>query len=165
MKRIILILILLCHSALVKSQTLAPQVMASGGVYASGGGYSLSQTVGELSVQTATTPLSMLTQGFQQPFSTAIVAVPDLTSTSPFTVYPNPVHNNLFLSFNTETDEMYSVKITDVLGSEVYILQRSLSAIESSCVIDVSGIAIGLYLINIQSTKSQYSKSIRFIKN
>jgi hypothetical protein len=50
------------------SQTLSPNVIVSGGGYFSGGGASLSWTMGETFYKTLTNPNKMLTQGFQQPY-------------------------------------------------------------------------------------------------
>jgi len=49
------------------AQMLTPKVVASGGDFASNGGYSISSTVGEPVVQTFSSSGFYLTQGFQQP--------------------------------------------------------------------------------------------------
>ncbi|OWY20129.1 hypothetical protein C7N43_23130 [Sphingobacteriales bacterium UPWRP_1] len=50
-----------------QAQSLTPQVVASGGGYAQGGGYSLSYTIGEPVTATLTSGSNILTQGFHQP--------------------------------------------------------------------------------------------------
>lgn len=55
------------------AQSLTPQVVASGGAYATGGGYSLAYTVGEPVTATLTNGGNILTQGFHQPDLQTIV--------------------------------------------------------------------------------------------
>ena len=62
-------------STVVFAQTLTPKVLATAGNYATGGGFSLSQTIGETFNKTLQTGSNILTQGEQQPPS-GIIPLP-----------------------------------------------------------------------------------------
>ncbi len=72
-KHLFVIAICSLFSFSVFAQSLSPQVVASGGGYATGGGYSLSYTIGEPVTATLTGGSNILTQGFHQPDLQAIV--------------------------------------------------------------------------------------------
>ena len=73
MKKTALIFILnfaFCISHFVSAQTLNPTVIPASGGYSTGGGKSLSWTLGETSYKTLQNGSFLLTQGFQQPYIT-----------------------------------------------------------------------------------------------
>ena len=104
------------------AQTLSPFVISSSGGFYSGGGNTLSTTVGEMTmVQTFTGGTSILTQGFQQP-TDFNVGIPVLSSPSQnsVTVFPNPNSGIFTLMINMEKDADVSLRIFDAIGREVY---------------------------------------------
>src|SRR5210317_1604377 len=68
MKRFSLLILAISISVGVFSQTLSPEVNASGGDYHTNANGSLSITIGETVIETFVGANSILTQGFQQPF-------------------------------------------------------------------------------------------------
>lgn len=70
MKKLIIILLVISHWSLVNGQTLSPKVLATSGGYFTGGGNSLSWTLGETFNATLQNGSYMLTQGEQQPYIT-----------------------------------------------------------------------------------------------
>ncbi|QQS30849.1 MAG: hypothetical protein IPM47_07970 [Sphingobacteriales bacterium] len=76
MKSVVKLLVIACLSISINStfaQSLSPQVVASGGGYGTGGGYTLSYTVGEPVIATLSGGSNILTQGFHQPDLQTIV--------------------------------------------------------------------------------------------
>lgn len=71
----IILALCLSGSLLCNSQSIDNSVIATSGDYFEGGGNSLSWTLGELAVETYTSPDVILTQGFQQPFEITIMGI------------------------------------------------------------------------------------------
>jgi hypothetical protein len=67
MQKIVIVLFASMATMQSPAQTLSPTVLATSGGYSTGGGYSLSYTVGETIVTTLQAGSHLLTQGFQQP--------------------------------------------------------------------------------------------------
>jgi hypothetical protein len=74
MQKIVILWLASLASLQSPAQTLSPTVLATSGGYSTGGGYSLSYTVGETIVTTLQVGNYLLTQGFQQP--TPMLALP-----------------------------------------------------------------------------------------
>ena len=68
MKKLIILTLSVIISTVVSAQTLSPKVTPSAGGYFTGGGNSLSWTMGETFNTTLQSGNTMLTQGFQQPY-------------------------------------------------------------------------------------------------
>lgn len=68
MKNLLFIGIALIFSNLLQAQSVTPSVISSAGTFLSAGGYTLSQTIGEMSAVSTLGPVGgyILTQGFQQ---------------------------------------------------------------------------------------------------
>ena len=74
-------------------------------------------------------------------------------------VYPNPAHNNLFIS---ATENINSISVTDMIGQTVIANQKTTP--QQAQNIDISTLADGVYLLKVNSIDNQV-KVIRFIKN
>ncbi|MEA3444439.1 MAG: T9SS type A sorting domain-containing protein, partial [Bacteroidota bacterium] len=84
--------IFLC-SIIVHSQIVSPEVVATAGGYVEGAGVSVSWTLGEISVETYTAGNVVLTQGFQQTWSTTDCQTMNFASGwSIFSSYINPTN-------------------------------------------------------------------------
>lgn len=167
MRKIHLLLALLFISLTqLPAQTLTPEVIASGGEYVSSGGYSLSQTFGEMMVVTSTTGASILTQGFQQPQQGIVTGMDDvINSAVHLTVYPSPAKDILFVNLFSENDISYNLRITDALGKQISLRDHSPSAMNSSDAIDISMLHHGFYFLTVTSSDSKFVKTVTFNKN
>ena len=87
MKKILLTTICLAFASLSFSQQLSRYVVSSGGNYSTSASGSLSSTIGESMVATLTSSSNVLTQGFQQSFSTPV---------DPTIVITNPLQSDNF---------------------------------------------------------------------
>ncbi len=83
--------------------------------------------------------------------------VPDgaVNSISSFTAYPNPSQGKFILSFNSDKDARYALKVVDVLGN--ILINSDLSVTEgfNSREINLENVAAGLYFVSIQSEGSE----------
>ncbi len=72
-----------------------------------------------------------------------------------FNVFPNPVHENLNITFNERGT--YKVILTDILGKVVKQLEVSN---KNSINIPVTDLNSGNYILNVNSDKKSYSKKV-----
>ena len=120
MKKIIIVLAVLsciyCHA-----QTTTPQVVSAAGWYATGGGVTLLQTIGEMSmVSTLTAGSTQLTQGFEQPELIYPAGILDFTADGgALTLFPNPATDYFVLNYSFPHQGDLNVSIYNMLGEKV----------------------------------------------
>jgi uncharacterized repeat protein (TIGR01451 family) len=66
---------------------------------------------------------------------------------SDYLVYPNPVRNELKIIFNNGSGKVHPIQIRDMLGNVISNLTVKYDYTSSSCTVDVSALASGLYLV------------------
>jgi hypothetical protein len=159
-KHLLLILFLFINTAICFSQSLSNEVIASTGNYATSASGSLSQTSGEAVVATLQDGQSMLTQGFQQPF-TLTVGIQNQDEMGAIKVYPNPVTDLL----NIDLSEEWS-------GSTIQLFDATAKLVFSSknnaglCKLQFAGLANGHYELRIidRSQTDQFTRKINHIQ-
>lgn len=144
----------------VHAQSIERQVIGSAGTYHyQGSAGSLSFTVGEAATSTLVSPGDQLTQGFQQPVAGDF---PTILSTNSLplgiAVYPNPVHDLLFVRDTEGRNLVLSVQ--DALGRRVPVELNAFGPAQS---IDVQHLARGSYVLTIMATSGE-RWTITFIK-
>ena len=132
----------------------SPVVMASSGGFFSSNGYSLSYTLGELSIKTLTKSSNILTEGFQQGKQHKVVL--------PFKdirYFPNPVTSTpLHLDFYTDDGQSFIVQVYSVTGRLMAIFNYDNVVNGERRDISFEGVEKGLYLIKIQSKDGKIQK-------
>ena len=146
-------------SALV-AQTISPQALsATGGFYASGGNYTMSYTVGEMTmVKTFTGGNYILTQGFQQPTDSLISGLLDFTTDDfgSFVVYPNPAVNKVWFGMQFPAEGNVLVSIFNLLGEKTAdVFSGSYTNGKVVAQQDISTYAAGMYLMSASFTDSK----------
>ncbi len=68
-----------------------------------------------------------------------------------YTAYPNPTTGRTTISFTTEEKAKYTVRVTDLLGNVVMNEVVNAEAGINMKELNLSSVAKGLYLINLQS--------------
>ncbi len=126
MKKIYLLLVTALVVSGVKAQMLTPTVIASTGAYSANGNYSLSYTVGEMTmVQTFSSDSNILTQGFQQP-NDKITGLIDITPAEfgSFVVYPNPTVDQFWFGFQLPEAGKVTLTMYDAIARKyrIYIM-------------------------------------------
>jgi Secretion system C-terminal sorting domain len=157
MKKIYLLLIAALFGFGAKAQMLTPTVIASTGAYAANGNYSLSYTVGEMTmVQTFTGGNNILTQGFQQP-NDKVTGLIDITSAEfgSFVVYPNPAVDQFWFGFQLPEAGKVTVTMYDAIGqkiSDIYYGNYESGKIVSNA--NAANLAAGMYLVTLTFTSN-----------
>jgi hypothetical protein len=155
--------IALLISAFSVGQSLSPQVIVSDGNYLTSAGGSISYSIGEPVSETTFSGSHILTQGFQQPFSVSLTAVPENTDAS-FFVFPNPVKDAFTIDFGKSAIGVYTISISDVTGR---LIQRKEVEINNSSFEQPISLAEndnGIYLISISNKEKTYTRSFKIIK-
>ena len=88
-----------------------------------------------------------------------VVLTPDGRS---FSIFPNPVKDQLFLVFNGQSNGQGSVRITDQFGKQVYTQQINSQQTGTQLNINVSTLKSGLYYIQVITGDGM--KSAKFVK-
>src|ERR1041385_872456 len=113
MKKNILTFSVLSFSFFSFAQSSSPDVIASGGGFATGAGFTNSFTIGQGSLpETFSAGTFIITQGFQQPadVSTSLAPASDLFA---FGEYPNPTSGELFLQYDLQNSSEVTIEIVD----------------------------------------------------
>ncbi len=149
------------------AQQLSPAVLASGGGTARTSTMVLDWTLGELVVETVTTPDRLYTQGFHQPMlqvveldNQASLAGGDAAFT--FTVAPNPVASYLTVGITAPEDASFQLRLTDLNGRQ-YDLPAVPTTVRSTQ-IDMTQFSAGMYLLHISKADGQLLKSYKVFK-
>lgn len=162
MKKTLLALFLLAAAG-AKAQTSKPDVIASGGGFASSSSFTNSFTLGQGSLnQTFSAGTFILTQGFQQPdlLSTGMAPVTPRGSVATF---PNPSNGSFFLEYDLESNAEVTVEAFNVLGEIVYSETSNRSSGHQLHPVDLAGQPDGVYFIRCtiktaESTSTRTSK-------
>ncbi len=75
-------------------------------------------------------------------------------------IYPNPVNSTLKITFENNVKTYQAVKISTILGNNIYESPIQLLDSEDELSIDVSGFAKGTYFVQLIGTDRQISKKI-----
>ena len=86
----------------------------------------------------------------------------DLIGIENISAFPNPASDKATVTFNSEINAKYSLKVIDLLGN--VLITEELSAVEgyNSKEIDLKNISKGIYIVNIQS-EGINSRSLRLV--
>ena len=162
-KLIFFTLFLMGSSGILQAQSLSQFVVGNSGETISGASGTLSFTVGEPIIGTSTNGPS-LGQGFWLGAIEGIILnAEDFSFESTTTVYPNPVRNQLTISFQEMVDDEFNVMVYDITGKKV--LQENLPIHHSVSYLNFESLSNGTYLLEIIRVKDSYSKTFKIIKN
>jgi hypothetical protein len=159
MKTYLLFLSLFFFYESALSQSLSPQVLASGGAQVQDpSGISLSWTLGELSTELLDQGIS-LQQGFQQgAFSMTVQTQSSFLSDDQWQAFPNPVRYTLQVS--TSFDQVWHYALFDGLGRGVLSGKNQTPFLQ----IDLPPLAQGLYWLQIRDASGRLAHKKIFIQ-
>ena len=160
-----LMVAILALPAGVFAQSLAPQVVASGGGSGTVSGVSLDFTIGEAVTTTATAGSTTLTQGFQQPPVVETVGREDVVpSAGQLVLYPNPSAGNTFLRVDAPQHGELQLVVYDAVGKRIYANTRQLTGGEQHLELPTATLSAGHYTVAfvsaIEGFDGQYRKLI-----
>src|ERR1017187_7118139 len=142
----ILFLIVILFQA--KAQSVSPFVIASSGGYFSNATFSLSSTVGEMTmVETFSDGNNFLTQGFQQPFSINTGITNIIPDNGAYSIYPNPSNGNFMLAYHYGTGGTAMFRVFNMLGQEITNSEEKFDKGVNFQNFNVSTLANGIYFL------------------
>ncbi|HEY0262561.1 MAG TPA: hypothetical protein VGB95_06005, partial [Chitinophagales bacterium] len=105
----------------MQAQTISSKVLAVSGNFVQAGSYSLSQTVGEMTmVQTVSASSYILTQGFQQPELKMVMSISDLGNFGGvLDLFPNPANDFVHLQYKFPIAGTMQMTIYNSIGQRV----------------------------------------------
>ena len=87
------------------------------------------------------------------------VGIAEKEQAQPVSVYPNPSSSNMNVAVNTGTTEILNVKLMNALGTVVYNEKISTTG-KLNHTINVGKLAEGMYFLNVEGKKLNYSQKI-----
>ena len=160
--RYTIIVLHLCSSFLAQAQSASPDVIASSGDYFSNANYSMAWTLGEVMTETYSPANNFFTQGFHQPDYGTLTFVENLNSETSVIAFPNPVINDLHISFGNNNG-VYLIKIFDAIGN--ILSAESVSTNGNSVhILPLSNYPSGMYLVQAVNNASFSKSSYTIIK-
>jgi hypothetical protein len=149
MKKIILSASTLFLCIFATAQSSAPDVLASGGGFATGAGFTNSFTIGQGAIpETFTAGTFILTQGFQQPADMGTGLAPVNLPSTNIGTFPNPSNGQFFLQYDLDENAVVTVEAFDVLGQQVYNETTSKNTGKQLHEINLAAQANGIYFVN-----------------
>ncbi|MBP6730474.1 MAG: T9SS type A sorting domain-containing protein [Chitinophagales bacterium] len=139
---------------LIPAQAVSPQVIATSGGFAAGANLSVSYTVGESAVTTASGGSNILTQGFQQP-SDIISGLLDIEKQNAGTLslYPVPATTKLWFGYMFNQAGKIEVQLYNVLGQPLnYSLTEHYISGKVIHQLDCNAYAAGNYFLKASIT-------------
>jgi hypothetical protein len=158
-------------SLFAAAQWLRPEVIASQGGVSKSENISLEWTLGEFAVESVLSGSRLFTQGFHQPLliTKEFYSAPDFKSAENKTdktytvkVFPNPATSLIQVNLEFQTEERIVLSMVDFRGAKVF--SRHIHAASYSGNINVSGLAQGVYLLEIKKQDGQTVKTFKIIK-
>jgi len=158
MKTAILAIFVALPFSLAFGQSVERSVIGSAGDFRSAGNISISWTLGETVIQTATAGSVMLTQGFQQPES-ATNSLKELSKSS-ITVFPNPSNGLFKLNIAGFNDlNLLVVHVYDAAGKQVAI--KNINVVSGAAGFDLTSLPEGIYTVHFTSNDPAISATYR----
>jgi len=155
---------LLCHSQSQNqnavNKNLQFSINTSGGEI-SGEEGSVSYSIGQVNYLSYNKNESHTAEGVQQPLIISIKQIEIIEQKETFTMaaYPNPVTDYFMIETSTYTDRSLRYHLTDLNGN--LITEGPIQ--ETGTTVDVSRLAVAVYLLNI-TDNTQHIKTFRIIK-
>ncbi len=141
---------LLSISQLGMAQSFSPTVISPAGNFNSNGGYSLSQTTGEMTmVQTFSTGSAILTQGMQQPAGAPVSVLESQNPLYSMEIFPNPGSGNFFIELKTPIAATVRLRVLDILGQLVLTEKENSTSGTIRQTLNLSSLTNGTYMVQV----------------
>lgn len=148
MIRKLILILLVCSSAVLRAQFLDPTVVAGSGGYFSNSSASLSWTLGEVVTETVTDGQNILTQGFQQP-EILITQVGANDSANALSVYPNPSSDFINITFQQPVQGAVLIELFSMDGQLVYSSEEFSAGAGGIFTVNMRDFASGIYMLKV----------------
>ena len=144
----------------VYGQTLSRSVIGATGSVNN----QLSYTVGETVIETGSSGMLVLTQGFQQPDKLTGTFNDPLLGNVKFILYPNPTQDQLILELTIDKPQKFGVEMIDLRGRRVGALRELAPASQVMEIFSVESLAEGTYVLLLKNASGQILEQMRFRK-
>lgn len=145
------------------AQMITPSVVATSGGFIKNTDYSISFTIGDFVVNTASDGNSIITQGFQQPLEIYVSVAENVNNNPGYFVYPNPFSDELKIQTLTG-GEQAQVMIFDILGQQVGATQTMSFSQGQTMPLSTQELMSGVYVVRILSTDKSRSSEFKLTK-
>jgi len=149
------------------AQTIERQVIGSMGGISSGGNYSVDCTVGETVIDTFSSGSILLYQGYHHVNdSNKVASLKEIAWSASYQLFPNPTRNQATLRISgASVSTNLDVQVFSITGSIISTHKLNVNkSLQSELKIDVSSQSAGVYLIKVTNPNSNYSQSLRLVK-
>lgn len=154
---LLLMLILLIGFSKIQAQ----QATLSSGGNATGGGGSISYSIGQIDYVMATGSTGSVSQGMQQPFEISTLSGNEFTQISlQMMVYPNPTTSYVNLMIENYDFQDLNFQLFDLAGKQ--ILNQKITSSETK--IDLDNLSKNVYLLQVMNQIGTI-KTFKIIKN
>ncbi len=154
MRKLLLLIPALGLSGFLNAQSISPEVKATAGDQNTVGTTSISWTIGETFVETASGSSSEVTQGFHQPSYVLVALDHPLSSTLQIDVFPNPTQERVFLEFERDQETELSVQLINLTGQ---VLQEKTSfELTERLEFDMAQVPAGQYFLRVKTPTGQF---------
>lgn len=148
--------------ALVRSQTIAPEVLGTAGEQSQAGTTTVTWTMGEPLTETISGSGNTITQGFHQPRYTLVALDSPLLEGLGIEVYPNPTNGEVFMSIDREENSRLDVQLVDMTGR--ILGTRSTWLQQEKISFDLSQVATGYYFLRVIQEDGSMFKAYKVSK-
>ena len=165
--RALILFSLLTSVSFSYSQSIQKQVIGSLGGISSGGNYEVDCTVGEAVIDTFSSGSILLYQGFHHVNDTSRnTSIDKITAFKiDFLLYPNPTRDNATLKFTGGNfSTQLKVQVYTIAGKLVSTKEVEVGKSTTTTNIDVGNQSAGVYFVRITDSESNFSKSLRLVK-
>jgi hypothetical protein len=88
------------------------------------------------------------------------VGIRELTQVSSLNVYPNPVTDKTVLTFYNTENAVYTVKVLDAMGKEVYAENINSVLGMNRADLNLNGISSGVYFLVLSNAKATATRRL-----
>lgn len=160
---LIICCIVVCSSGYGQQRT--QQVIAAAGGTDHARNISLDWTLGEVAVQTLSTPEKLYTQGFHQPVLVVkAIASPHtlIADNYSINIAPNPVQSVLNILIETSDKTPLRISLVDASGKR--ILNKSLPGGSQKAALNLTENPAGTYILQVLNTSGELIKTFKVVK-
>jgi hypothetical protein len=160
MKKILLILIMICGSSFMYCQSLKPDVITTAGSFNINANNSVSWTIGECLIETFSNTNNKLTQGFQQSIYEINTAIDNTLNLIKINLFPNPATDYINLEIELQDNQEFSYELYDLNGK--CLQNGKINSAKSE--IKLAGYSSRTYVLNVYARDRKILKSFKILK-
>ena len=160
--RTALLLCAMALFALVRGQTITPEVLGTAGEQSQVGTTTVTWTMGESLIETISASGNTVTQGFHQPKYSLVALESPLLTELGISIYPNPTAGQVFMDIDREENSRLDIQLVDMTGR--ILGTRSTWMQQEKISFDLSQVAAGYYFLRVIQENGSMFKAYKVSK-